>query len=73
MHWGSRFMRVYTFLSQLMDSTPGGELMEYGRLSKGIRYRSARNATYFANHCKDLPIYLARADGLAFSIVEKLS
>ncbi len=38
-----------------------------------VVYRSARGGTYFGNERKENPIYLARADGHLFSVVERLS
>ena len=38
-----------------------------------IVYRSARGGTYFGNDRKENPIYLARADGHLFSVVERLA
>lgn len=51
------------FLSQLMTQPT-----DWRRA--GIRYRSARGATYYGNEAKDIQTYLARADGLTFDIVE---
>lgn len=37
-----------------------------------VSYASARGGRYFCNERKDNPIYLARADGLHFSVIEQL-
>jgi len=60
------------FLSSLTENTPEEE--DGLRLSPSIplRYRSARNATYVNNRRNSLPIYLARADGYSFSLVDNL-
>ena len=51
------------FLSQLMSRREK-------RRQAGIRYRSARDVTYYDNGHKKMQTYLARADGMAFDIVE---
>ncbi len=44
------------------------------RRSNGpIRYNSVRGGTYFSNDRKDMTIYLSRADGHNFSILDKLA
>ena len=46
-----------------------------GRRPKGapVAYRSARGGGYVSNERKDNPIYLARADGHLFDVVERLA
>ncbi|TNE37601.1 MAG: hypothetical protein EP348_05650 [Alphaproteobacteria bacterium] len=60
------------FLAELMKwQTPAPDkVIVDGR--PVIKYRSARDAFYISNKSKTLPIYLARADGFKFSIIEKL-
>jgi urea transport system substrate-binding protein len=38
-----------------------------------LRYRSARGGVFLSNQHKQLPIYLARADGHQFSVLERLT
>lgn len=61
------------FLSSLMENA-SPELPDFRMaIPKPLNYRSARGATFLNNQDKKLPIYLARADGHAFSVVENIS
>jgi len=60
------------FLAELARHSPFGDLARTKNGPRRIKFRSARDAVYMDNRTKELPIYLARADGLRFSIVEKL-
>src|SRR5690606_9515285 len=58
------------FLAELTGRTEPDQEFVPGRTV--LKYRSAREARYISNTVKTMPIYLARADGYKFSIVEKL-
>jgi len=60
------------FLASLTENTP--EDMQGFRLSPShpLAYRSARGGVYLNNRKKKLPVYLARADGYRFSVVDHL-
>lgn len=58
------------FLAELTRMQSAGQ--DYVHTRSPIKYRSARDACYINNKRKTLPMYLARADGYKFSIVEKL-
>ncbi|MEH6526469.1 MAG: substrate-binding domain-containing protein [Sneathiella sp.] len=60
------------FLAELMKKRLFNPSTSPKNTISAINYRSARDATYFNNKSKNLPIYLARADGFKFSILEKL-
>ena len=62
-HLGQSLYEGVHFLSQLMSRREK-------RRQAGIRYRSARDVTYYDNGHKKMQTYLARADGMAFDIVE---
>ena len=42
------------------------------RRDGGIRYRSARGSVYYDNRTRDQAMFLARADGLEFQVLEQL-
>ena len=42
------------------------------RRGGGVQYRSARNSVYYDNRHKDQAMFLARADGLVFHVLERL-
>ncbi|MCR9214263.1 MAG: substrate-binding domain-containing protein [Proteobacteria bacterium] len=60
------------FLAELMQKYGRDAGHLNNRQLPAIRYRSARDAAYLNNMNKKLPIYLARADGFKFSILETL-
>jgi len=61
------------FLSSLLENTSTDSSGFLNAVPKPLNYRSARGATFLNNGQKKLPIYLARADGHAFSVVENIS
>ncbi len=61
------------FLSALGHSDGLGAASLNGKLRRPLQYRSARGSVYYGNDCKTMPMYLARADGYVFSILERLT
>lgn len=61
------------FLSALGAQCGFGIATLKGRLSRPVSYRSARGTVYFDNDRKTMPMFLARADGHVFSIIEQLA
>lgn len=61
------------FLSALGRQCGLGADVLRGRLQQPVSYRSARGTVYLDNDRKSMPMYLARADGHVFSILEQLA
>ncbi|MEH6546047.1 MAG: substrate-binding domain-containing protein [Sneathiella sp.] len=60
------------FLAELMKMHASAHEQQSTKGHSAIKYRSARDACYLNNMSKKLPVYLARADGFKFSILERL-
>jgi ABC-type branched-subunit amino acid transport system substrate-binding protein len=61
------------FLNGLMQSSETAWNARTQKNAQPLKYKSVRGAKFISNDIKSLPIYLARADGVAFSVQENLS
>lgn len=61
------------FLNGLVQRLKNGWDRNDPTLHQPLIYKSVRGAKFISNDVKSLPIYLARADGVAFSVLKKLN
>lgn len=61
------------FLNGLIEACEKGWNTESPNTRAPLAYKSVRGSKFISNDVKSLPIYLARADGVSFSVGKKLS